>query len=181
MSRHAATIEYLKRLVEWSGGDAEFCKAANVWQSNLSAYREGVKSLSWKWLHRKTAMVLGLPPAFIPICEGKPVIGKTLSVSDLEDCSGLYALFDSTMEVIYVGKAAKLRTEVNQTLKRPIAEMRPWDGKKEVRFLDVTCFLSAYRIERGDAHFRHDVEALILRLFINNTYNKNKGRFKRIE
>jgi hypothetical protein len=68
---------------------------------------------------------------------------------------------------------------VRQTLGCKVGEVKPWTGARNLRFRDVTAYVSAYEIKRGEATFRHDVEALGLRLFVNNTYNRNHGGFKR--
>jgi hypothetical protein len=83
------------------------------------------------------------------------------------------------MRLLYYGKATNLRAEVAQTLRRKVGEVRPWTGAKNLTFKQVSVFLSAYEIRRGDSDFRHDVEALGLRLFVNNTFNKNGASFKR--
>jgi hypothetical protein len=55
------------------------------------------------------------------------------------------------MKLIYYGKATNLRVEVRQTLGRKV-----------------------HGIQRGDAAFRHDIEALGLKLLVNNTFNKKE-------
>ena len=92
---------------------------------------------------------------------------------------GVFGLFDSAARLIYYGKAANLRAEVGQTLGRKVGEVRPWTGQRNLTFKQISAFLSAYDIKRGDADFRHDVEALGLRLFVNNTFNRNGASFKR--
>lgn len=180
MGRKAATIEYLERLVEWAGSRANFASLTGIAQPNLTAYLNGGKRIAWKRLKSATQEVLGRAPAFLPIIEGYDLRahGKpTLGVLPAEP--GLYALYDSAMRVLYYGKATSLYAEVRQTLDRHVAEVRPWSGAKNLTFQQITAYLSAYRIVRGDADFRHDVEAFGLRLLVNNTFNKNGGKFKR--
>ena len=100
--------------------------------------------------------------------------------SDLPHSAGIYALFDSAMRVLYYGKAANLYREVRQTLGRRIGEVRPWTGAKNLTFSDITTYISAYEIVRGDADFRHDIEVLCHKLFVNNTFNIKSGDFKRM-
>ena len=83
------------------------------------------------------------------------------------------------MRLIYYGKATNLRAEVRQTLGRKVDEIHPWTGQRNITFRQISAFLSAYRIQRGDAAFRHDIEALGLRLLVNNTFNRNGAVFKR--
>lgn len=180
MGRKAATIEYLEKLVEWAGGNTAFCKNTGIKASNLSAYLAGDKSISWKRLESATRSVFGEPPAFVPIIEGHNYYKYGFPTQNqLPRESGIYALFDSTMRVIYYGRATKLYDEVRQTLNRNIAEVRPWNGKKDLQFKDITVYLSAFRIVRGDATFVHDLESFGLHFLVNNTFNKKGGTFTR--
>ncbi|MBD3648235.1 MAG: hypothetical protein HUJ31_12470 [Pseudomonadales bacterium] len=180
MARKAATIEYLEKLVEWAGDRSEFCRLTGVTPANLAAYLGGSKRVSWKWLHNATRGVCGEPPAFIPILEG-----YDLWVNDLPDqkampkTPGVYALYDSAMRILYFGRASSLYSEVRQTLKRKVAEVRPWSGKKNLTFEDISAYVSAYIIARGDSEYVHDLESFVLRMLVNNTFNKNSGYFKR--
>ena len=180
MARKAATIEFLDRVVGWAGGRGEFCRLTGVQPANLSSYLSGGKSVSWRWLKSATSKVYGEPPAFSPIIEGYdlPTNGlPTLLV--LPKVRGVYALYDSAMRVIYYGKATSLYMEVRQTLKRGVQEVRPWNGAKNLTFRDISVYLSAYTVARGDADFVHDLEVFGLRLLVNNTFNKKGGNFKR--
>jgi hypothetical protein len=176
--RRRATVEYLEKLVGWAGGPRQFCALTDIQRSNLTAYLNSSKSISWKRLQRATEQVLAVPPAFVAIKEGQPYSAGT-SLKFLPTTEGLYALFDSAMCLLYFGKAKNLRAEVRQTLGRKVGEVKPWTGGRNLTFKDVSSYISAYEVKRGDANFRHDVEALGLRLFVNNTYNRNHGAFKR--
>jgi hypothetical protein len=180
MARRAATIEYLERLVDWAGGRAEFCAATGITQPNLSSYLSGNKPVAWKRLRTATSEVFGTPPAFVPVIEGYNLIEKGLpSLGDLPHVPGIYGLFDSAMRVLYYGKATSLYAEVRQTLRRKVADVRPWVGKKNLTLREITAYISAYTIERSDDAFRHDVEAFGLRFLVNDTFNKNGATFKR--
>lgn len=179
MGRQAATTEYLHRLVEWAGGKSEFCRLTGVKAPNLTAYLKGSKNVTWKWLRRKSELVLGQPPAFVPILEGFDLRIRKPTVAELPKAPGVYGLFDSAMRVVYFGKATSLYAEVRITLARHIAEVRPWNGKKDLQFQDIAAYVSAYKILRGDSEFRHDVEAIGLRFMVNNTFNKKGATFKR--
>jgi hypothetical protein len=178
MGRKRATIEYLDKLVEWAGGRAEFLRRTGIHGPNLTAYLNASKSISWRRLQRATEQVFGEPPAFVPVVEGHNLHTEP-SLTMLPRSGGLYGLFDSSMRLLYFGKATDLRAEVRQTLGRKVGEVKPWTGARNLTFRDVAAYLSVYEIKRGDAKFRHDVEALGLRLFVNNTYNKNHGKFSR--
>jgi hypothetical protein len=179
MGRRRATVEFLEKLVEFAGGRTEFCRVARVRQPNLTAYLKATKSISWRRLKTATSQVFGEPPAFMPITEGHDLRQNPAVAEVLPTDAGVYGLFDSTMRLIYYGKARNLRAEVRQTLGRKVDEVRPWTGKRNLTFREISAFVSAYKIERGDAAFRHDVEALGLRLLVNNTFNRNGASFKR--
>jgi hypothetical protein len=182
MPRKAATIEYLERLAEWAGGRQALCRKTGIAPQNLAAYLNGNKGISWKRLHAATAEVFGEPPAFQPVVEGYDLRVRGLpNLAELPRERGIYGLFDSAMRVVYFGKATSLYAEVRQTLGRKIAEVRPWTGARNLTFREVSAYLSAYRIIRGDAKYVHDVEAFGLRFLVNNTFNKNGGRFNRTE
>lgn len=180
MARKASTIEYLERLVEWAGNRADFCRLTGIGSGNLSDYLNARKPISWKRLHRCTSQVFGEPPAFRKVVEGFDIMMHGLpTAKDLPSIPGIYALFDSAMRTIYYGKATNLYTEIRQTLNRKVHEVRPWNGKKGIKFSDITAYVSAYQIIRGDAVFRHDLESLCHRMFVNNTFNIKSGSFKR--
>lgn len=166
------------RLVQWAGGRKALCLATGIKEPNLSAYLLGTKSITWRRLEKATRHVLGEPPAFKPLVEGHPASSGPPTLDKVPRVSGLYAFFDSAMRVIYFGKATDLYAEIRQTWERPVSTVRPWSNKK-LRFKDVASYVSAYKIIRGDASFRHDVEALALRVLLNNTFNKNRGKFTR--
>ncbi len=180
MAHDPSTVEYLKRLVEWSGGRTEFCARTGIVPPNLSAYLNGSKRVAWKRLEAATRAVFGEPPAFIPVLELRNLSKDGVpSKAEIGTTPGVYALFDSAMRLLYFGKAANLYTEIRQTLDRRLDHVRTLVAGKPLKFRDVSAYLSAYRVERGDGDFRHDLEALALRIVRNTTFNKNFGKFKR--
>jgi hypothetical protein len=180
MARKAASVEHLQRLIEWCGTRGLFCALTEITQSNVSAYLSGSKRINWKRLKRCNEQIFGKPPAFVAVIEGYDLREKGMpKLADLPKDNGMYALFDSAMRVLYYGKATNLYAEVRQTLRRHVAEVRPWTNTKKLKFKDITAYISAYKFCRGDADFRHDVEALCHRFFVNNTFNQNGGKFKR--
>jgi hypothetical protein len=175
MGRKAATVEFLERLVDWAGSRREFCDATSIKASNLTSYLNGSKRLSWDRLEKAARHLLGRPPAFKPLVQGNPGLPTLAQVGRV---TGVYAFFDSGMRVIYFGKATDLYAEIRQTWNREVTAVRPW-LKGKLKFRDVTAYISAYEVVRGDADFRHDVEALGLRILMNSTLNKRRGTFKR--
>ena len=49
-------------------------------------------------------------------------------------------------------------------------------NKIKPRIKDLARYLSMYEIE--NARLRHNIEALLLRVFINQTHNSNIGKFR---
>jgi hypothetical protein len=180
MPRKAASVEYLDRLVNWCGSRGTFCNLTKITPGNLADYLNSQKAISWRRLKRCNEQIFGNPPAFIAVIEGHDYEKDGLpTVTLLPNGPGIYGLFDSAMRVIYYGKATNLNAEVRQSLSRRIREVRPWTAAKNLKFSHITKYISAYRIVRGDSDFRHDVEALCHKLFVNNTFNQNGGSFKR--
>lgn len=97
----------------------------------------------------------------------------------LPESGGVYILYDSAANVLYIGKAKSFRNEVRQTLDRSIpVGMRfgPDMKKSEPTIKELASYMSLYRIDnRG---LRHNIEALLIRVFINQTHNKNIANFK---
>jgi hypothetical protein len=178
--RRAATIEFLARLVEWAGGRQKFCRLTAIHHGNLSDYLNGKKSITWKRLEAAARHVCGEPPAFEPLVEGWDLWTNGVPKrAQLTTDAGVYALYDSAMRTIYFGKAGNLDFEIRQTLKRDAPGVRHFTGHRKLKFEYVAVYLSAYRIIRGDADFRHDVEALGLKVLVNSTLNRRGAIFKR--
>ena len=93
------------------------------------------------------------------------------SLSSLPKSAGVYILYDSAPNVIYVGQAMNFAAEVRQTLKRKISTngFGPDFGM-------IAKYISLYEIENKT--LRHNIEVLLIRALINQTYNKNIGHFK---
>jgi hypothetical protein len=180
MGRRTSTVEYLERLIKWAGGRKPFCQKTGIYAADVYSYLNGRKHVTWKRLHSATAQVFGEPPAILPKLEGWNLFEDgPPKFANISGEPGLYALFDSAMRVIYFGKTKNLYLEVRQTLRRHVAEVRPWTGKHNLRYADIASYLSAYTVARSDRALRHDLEVLVLRLLVNNTFNKNAGYFVR--
>src|SRR5688572_8824080 len=102
---------------------------------DISSYLNGVKRIEWKRLRRATEQVFGEPPAFVPVLEGWNLFENgPPRLAEIGSGPGVYAFYDSAMRVIYFGKATNLCAEVRQTLKRKVAEVRPWTGNRNLTF-----------------------------------------------
>lgn len=111
-----------------------------------------------------------------PLQEVEPVPEKR---DDLPRSGGVYILYDSAGNVLYVGKAKSFRTRVWRTLDRKIpVGMRfgPNMTKSRPTIWELATYLSLYEIE--NYRLRHNIEALLIRVFINQTHNSNIGKFK---
>ena len=92
--------------------------------------------------------------------------------------AGIYVFYDSSGNVIYLGKAKNLRSEVRQTYKRRSTfHTRSGPNMKKVHctFGSMTKCLSLYRID--NARIRKNFEAFLLRVFPNQSHNHNLGKF----
>jgi hypothetical protein len=92
---------------------------------------------------------------------------------------GIYVIYDCAGHVLYVGKAKNFRSEVEQTLRRALpAGIRVGKGFKNVhpKIRDIAKYVSLYAVDSDK--LRTNVEAMFLRVLINQTHNRNIGRFR---
>lgn len=125
----------------------------------------------------KTAMRHAFEWEVTPVVELKAVSDHA---SRLPQLPGIYALYDSSGSAIYVGQATNLKQEVGQTLQRlmtfPVRLGNPNLSKKERRkYKEVATYLSAYAVP--SPRMRHNLEALLLRSFPNQSHNNKMGNF----
>ena len=100
----------------------------------------------------------------------------------LPTSGGVYILYDSAGNVLYIGKAQNFRTEVWQTLGRRIpVGMRfgPDMRRSRPNIQKLASYMSLYEIE--NERLRHNIEALLIRVFINQTHNSNIAHFRTSE
>jgi hypothetical protein len=100
--------------------------------------------------------------------------------AELPTKGGLYVLFDSAGDVVYIGKAKSFRSEVWQALRKPTKQKMRLNHKmkKEPEVLKhISRYMSLYRID--SAATRANFEALLLRVIPHQTHNKNVGHFKK--
>lgn len=94
--------------------------------------------------------------------------------------SGIYALYDSGGNLLYVGQALRLRTEIKQTLGRktnfPVRQGPSLSKKAHPKYRDLAAFYSAYVVP--SKRLRHNLEALLLRMFPNQSHNNKLGTFQ---
>ena len=204
----AERMDFLTRLKELLQADtqAAFARLCGQRQSNMSNYlsgnaRPGIRALEGCLLNAAVSRVFNDPPdpatalgkkaralrsrvvsgffaqEVVPHWEIEPVPDRQ---KDLPRSAGVYVLYDSSASVLYVDQAKNFRNEVWNALGRKIpAGMHfGWSRLKKtpMTYWESACYVSLYQIE--NAVLRHNIEAFLIRVFINQTHNRNLGRFK---
>ena len=147
-----------------------FAKRSKVQASNMSLYK---KRIGPRALLRACENYYGWP--VWPLQEITEFNGDFATVPTT---AGIYVFYDSSGNVIYLGKAKNLRSEVRQTYKRRSTfHIRSGPNMKKVHctFGSMTKCLSLYRID--NARIRKNFEAFLLRVFPNQSHNHNLGKF----
>lgn len=170
-------VEFLRMLKELSGieGVQAFAKACGKQVTNMSNYLTGKLRPGKEVLIGCMENTIGWDVE--PLMELAPISKK---LGKLPKEPGVYAIYSSAGTVLYIGQAENLRAEIRQTLGRGIPHpirLGPDLGKKKPSIRQLATYLSLYRIEAW--FIRHNVEALLLRVFANQTYNSNVGHFKK--
>ncbi len=112
-------------------------------------------------------------PEFTIVCEFselvpddslKPQLRKMLG--DHNDSSGLYAFYDSMANLLYVGKATSLLTEIYCALRREAEIVFPAGiSNRNLQRYQVTRYVSAYAIKKYPFFdYPKHVESIILRI-----------------
>jgi excinuclease UvrABC nuclease subunit len=101
------------------------------------------------------------------------------SLTSIPATAGVYALYDSSRTAIYVGQTKNLRAELQQTLGRKsnfVVRSGPrLSEKNKPKYSDLARYYSAYEVP--SARLRHNLEALLLRVFPNQSHNNKLGEF----
>jgi excinuclease UvrABC nuclease subunit len=107
-----------------------------------------------------------------PTAEVEPIS----HAKSLPTIPGIYPLYDSSGSVICVGQATNLKQEVVQALNRkmnfPVRQGPTLSKKAHPKYKMVATHISAYEVH--SSRMRHNLEALLLRVFPNQSHN-NKG------
>jgi len=173
-----SNVEFLRILKSISGHDEStdtaFAKACGKPQQVMSPRLRGTFIPQKRFL--KSALEHLMNWDVTPIHEVEALPEKK---TDIPTSSGIYVLYDSGGQVLYIGKATNFRSEVWQTLGRkipvgirlgtPLKKRRPQLG-------DLVWYYSLYEIP--NPRMRHNMEVLLLRVFANQTHNSNIGGFK---
>lgn len=175
--RKHTNVDFLNTLKDVCGYDgvADFAKACGKKTTNMSRYLKGTLHPG-KSVLRTSVTHLG-EWAVAPKMELEK-LPENLNALPTEP--GIYVLFDSGGQVLYLGKAANLRTEVRQTLNRSVSisiRFSPHLKKKHhPKLRTLTSHISVYVV--SSSRLRHNLEALLLRIVANQTHNQNFGNFK---
>ncbi len=153
---------------------AAFANAIGKKPSNVSQYLSGTKKVGRKTLasavHRVGEWQVQVFQELRPVPE---------TFSKLPTASGIYALYDSTGSLLYVGQALNLRAEIRQTLNRqtnfPVRLGPKLTRKDYPKYRSLTHFLSVYEVP--SKRLRHNLEALLLRVLPNQSHNNKLGKF----
>lgn len=176
MPRKAKNVEFLQTLKDLSGHNqvGKFAKACGKKTSNMSRYLSGASTPQARVL--KSCITHLFEWAVTPCMEIEE-IPETLN--SLPNTPGVYVIYDSGGQVLYIGKATSFRAEVRQTLGRNIPvgiRLGPRLVKKQHKIKELATHLSLYEIE--SPRLRHNIEVLLLRVFANQTHNSNIGRLR---
>ena len=168
--------EFLIVLSELTGlSRAEFAKACGKQPTNMTQYLNGSKSTTKNTAvsalaHLRDSWAVNL------VMEVQPIP----NMSELPTDPGVYALYSSAGDVLYVGQAKSLRAEVRQTLNRKVnfaVRLGPTITKKaHPKYKALAHRMTAYAVE--SPRLRHNLEALLLRVFLNHAHNNKMGNFK---
>lgn len=176
MARQSKNVEFLQSLKTLSGYSrtAAFAKACGKQTTNMSSYLSGNSTPQNRVL--KDCATSLFEWGVTPCMEVQKIPGRLRA---LPDNPGIYILYDSGGNVLYIGKATSFRTEIYQTLGRKVPvgiRLGPNLRRTQPKLKALATHLSLYEIESPRA--RHNIEALLLRVFANQTHNSNKGSFR---
>jgi hypothetical protein len=173
--RKSRSIEFMQQLAEmFNLKPAAFAKKIGKQTSNITDYLSGKKTPKQKVLLSSARHAFEWDVT--PIIE----VGKVEEATKLPTEPGIYALYDSAGNAIYVGQAKNLKQEVNQTLNRAVnftvRHGTNLSKKAKTKYKALAASLSAYSVP--SSRMRHNLEALLLRTFPNQTHNNKMGNFK---
>lgn len=176
MPRQSKNVEFLATLKDISGIErvSTFARACGKATPNMVNYLSGRTTPGEKVLSSCAESLFNWGVS--TLMEVQPI---PENLNTLPPDPGIYVIYDSGAQVLYVGKATSFRAEVRQTLGRRIpVGMRfgPRLNKTRPRMSDLATHLSLYAIP--SPRVRHNMEVLLLRVFANQTHNSNIGNFR---
>lgn len=171
-SAHRELLSTLKEVMGLSVG--ELAAMTGKAESNISAYLTGNKepgvAVIRSALRHLAEWSVAEDQIMLPVARR----------SELGQHPGIYFMYDSAGNCLYLGQATNLRTEVAARLSTKKLRHGIWRDPTlkliQYKLHDVTTFVSAYRVD--SPRLRHNLEALFLRTVINQTQNAKLGVFK---
>src|SRR5438093_5494879 len=116
--RKTKEVEFRRTLRQLMGlNQQRFAKRCGKTASNMSTYLTGQVKPGTKVL--RSCIQHLFEWAVLPLMEIELIPGN---LNALPTTSGLYVLYDSAGNVLYIGKATNFRAEVRQTLRRRLPE-----------------------------------------------------------
>ena len=169
--------EFLNTLSDVTGlTGAAFAAACGKQATNMSSYLSGTKKATQSTARTAVSSLRDSWPVET-VLEAQLI---PTPLTKLTTKPGVYAFYGSSGDVLYVGQAKNLRAEVTQTLNRKVnftLRRGPRISKKaHPRFKELAVRMSAYVVE--PPNLRHNLEALLLRVFLNETHNNKVGSFR---
>lgn len=176
MARQKKNVEFLNTLKELSGlaKVSKFAKACGKHTPNMTNCLNGKPVPQKRFLQSCLSHLHEW--GVVPLMEVQRIPSNLNSLPALP---GVYVIYDSGAQVLYVGKATSFRAEVRQTLGRQIpvgVRLGPTLKKDRPQLQDLATHVSLYQID--SPRVRHNIEVLLLRVFANQTHNSNIGTFR---
>jgi hypothetical protein len=172
MPRGVEFIRHLSTILDEKGG--RLAKRIGKSAANTSNYLSGTVTPGKRVL--RSALRHAFEWDVMPVAE----VAAVDHAKSLPTTPGIYCLYDSSGSVIYVGQATNLKQEVGQALQRkmnfPVRHGPTLSKKAHPKYKVVATHLSAYEVP--SPRMRHNLEALLLRTFPNQSHNNKMGNFK---
>ena len=164
----------LAKILECEQSYPQFANRIGKKTPNVHTYYNGGSVPGLRFL--RSAMRHAFEWEVTPVLEVQPIS----ETKQLTTEPGVYCLYDSSGSVIYVGQATNLKQEVGQALQRkmnfPVRSGPKLSKKTHPKYKTVTTHLSAYAV--ASPRMRHNLEALLLRTFPNQSHNNKMGNFR---
>lgn len=177
--REHPNVKFLNVLRELTGPYrtvTEFAEACDKQVPNMSDYLRGNRIPTERVLSSCLKNVAAKRFGPRPLCEIGRIPDRR---ADIPDSSGVYIIYDSGGNALYIGRAGSFRTEVSQALNRMVPSsirLGPDLSKKDrPKMRQLAVYYSLYEVDNGI--LQRNLEALLLRAFANQTHNTNVGRF----
>lgn len=189
MSEHSVIVAWIIREL-YNNSPAEASKATGFSVQQLKAWQTGTRKPQKGNISR--LMHHAFEPNFTIIAEfkrldadGDETIHSQLSkiLKGFHKASGVYAFYDSSGNLLYIGKAdGTLLAEAYTQIKANVTKaVLPRGVPQPKARLDIVQYISAYRVNKSEFEdYAKHVEALILRIS-KLPLNKNTGKLEKAQ